>query len=269
MKSFLHPLWMAFMAAAVLLAPPVAHADYLTIRVPAYSDGVHAYFSDLLYMALEQDGHLTAIEKVMDIPHLREREMLSSGDISVLWLFRSEERDKKYIPVPVGLTNGLMGQRILLIPPGSESDFKGVESLGDFRRLGKVGGFGMNWFDVGVWNTNHLPYLEVAEWRLLYDMVASGMRGVDYFSRGFSEIVREARNHPKLAIEPHLMLVYERDFIFYVSPQTPGLAPIIEHALIKARDSGLMGRLIKKHWAESYDIIKPEKRTIIQLKVPE
>lgn len=259
----------AITAATILLAPILARADYLIIRVPAYSDGIHEYFSDLLFTALEQDGHLAAIENVYDIPHLREREMLTTGDIDVLWLFRSKERDERFIPVPIGLTNGLTGQRILLIPPGSEDDYKNVRTLGDFRRLGKVGGFGKNWFDVSVWEANHLPYLEVVEWRLLYDMVADGTRDVEYFSRGFNEIVDEARNHPELAIEPHLMLVYERDFIFYVSPQSPSLVPIIEKALRKARESGLMGRLIKKHWAESYDIIKPEKRTIIQLKVPE
>lgn len=263
------PIEITLIAVAILLAPILARADYLTIRVPTYSDGLHEYFTELLFMALEQDGHLAAFEHVLDVPHLREREMLMSGDLDVLWLFQSKKRDEQFIPVPIGLTNGLTGQRILLIPPGDEHEFEDVESLGDFRRLGKVGGFGTGWYDISVWEANYLPYLEVAEWRLLYDMVADGSRGADYFSRGFSEIVQEARNHPNLAIEPHLMLVYNKDFIFYVSPQTPELAPIIEKALIKARESGLMSKLIKKHWADSYDIIKPDNRTIIHLRTPE
>jgi len=263
-----HVLFISAVMAVIMLIPTKSSAEYLTIRMPAYSDGLHEYYYDLLATALERDGHLAAIEQIEDFPHLRERAMLENGELSIMWLIRSEERDKLYLPVPVNLTNGLIGQRILFVAPDNINNYKDVKTLGDFRRLGKMGGFGKGWFDVGVWDANHLPYKEMAEWRLLYDMVADGTRGVDYFSRGFNEIGIEAKNHPELAIEPNLMLVYDRDFIFYVSPKMPQLVPIIESALIKAKESGLMGELIKKHWAENYDLIQPDKRTIIKLKNP-
>jgi len=252
-----------------IVSPRVAHADYLTIRVPAYSDGVHSYFVDLLTSALSKAGHLATIEQVSDIPHLRERAMLETGELSVLWLIRSQQRDKRYFPVPVKLTNGMIGKRILLVPRNQKEDYKDVKTLRDFKELGKIGGFGTQWFDVGVWKANDLPYLEVTQWRLLYHMVADESRGVDYFSRGINEVMDEVENHPELVIEPHIMLVYDRDFIFYVTPTRPQLAKTLRSALEEARNSGLMDQLIKKHWGKSFEFLQPEPRTIIPLHSPQ
>ncbi|BDQ37579.1 hypothetical protein SYK_19390 [Pseudodesulfovibrio nedwellii] len=249
--------------------PHTAHADYLTIRVPAYSDGIHSYFVDLLTTALSKAGHLAAIEQVSDIPHLRERTMLETGELSVLWLVRSQKRDKRYFPVPVKLTNGMIGKRVLLVPRDQKEDYKDVKTLRDFKELGKIGGFGTQWFDVGVWKANDLPYLEVTQWRLLYRMVADESRGVDYFSRGINEVMDEVENHSELVIEPHIMLVYNRDFIFYVSPTRPQLAETLRSALEEARDSGLVDQLIKKHWGKTFELLQPETRTIIPLHSPQ
>lgn len=256
-------------ALAFLMVPRLAGATYLTIRMPGFSDGSHKYYSELLATALAKEGHLAAIELAMDLPHLRIRDMMDEGTLSVHWLIRSETRDQRYLPVPVSLTNGLIGKRILLIPPEAKNDYKNVKTLRDFRELGKVGGFGTNWYDIGVWKANLLPYLEVANWRLIYSMTADGTRGIDYFSRGFNQVVDEAEQNPRLAIEPHLMLVYDHDFIFYVSPRHPELVDILTKALARARDEGIIDRLIKEHWARNYDILKPEGRTVIRLANPE
>jgi len=241
----------------------------MTIRMPAYTDGAHEFFHALLTSALVQAGHLPTIEHLVDYPNLRERKMLKNGDVDVLWLIHSKERDEQYLPVSVNLTNGLIGQRILLVPPRNLNNFRGVKTVDDFRELDKAGGFGKDWFDTRVWETNNLRYCEIVNWRLLFNMVADGSRNVDYFSRGFNEVLRDAKDHPNLAIEPHLMLVYDRDYRFYVSPKAPHIAPIIEDALTKARKSGLMNEIIKEHWAKNFDILQPEKRTIIKLKSPE
>jgi len=237
------------------LAAPV-RAELLIVRIPGYSDGIHEYYAELLERALTADGHMAIIEKAMDIPHLRERDMLRAGNLSVIWLVQTDERDRQFIPVRVNLTNGLVGKRILLVPPGQENIYKEVKTLDDFRRLGKVGGFGRQWYDVDVWKANRLPYKEVSNWRLLYKMIASGSRGVDYFSRGFNEVLDEIAVHPDLVIEPNLLLAYDRDFVFYVSPLYPDLARKIEKALIK------------KHWEKNFEVLKPEQRTVIRLNSP-
>lgn len=264
----LHAVHTWAILVALLAIPAMARADYLTVRMPSIALSQSEYFHELLYTALEQAGHLPAIERIDDFPHLRSRDMLEHGNVSVLWLVRSDKRDERYLPVPVELTGGLVGKRILLVAPDQIDAYCDVTDLGQFRRLGKVGGFGTDWFDVDVWNENFLPYKEVADPALIYGMVESGDRGVDYFSRGFNEIVGEQRDHPELAIEPNLMFEYDRDFIFYVTPTRPELVPILTEALTKARDSGLMDRLVKKHWARNFDILKPETRTVIRLRTP-
>ncbi|WP_319541792.1 hypothetical protein [uncultured Pseudodesulfovibrio sp.] len=258
-----------FTLIVTIIPAGVARADFVTIRVPAYSDGTHSYFVDLLTTALSKEGHLATIEQVSDIPHLREWTMLEAGELSVLWLSRTRQRDKRYFPIPVNLTNGLVGKRILLVPSDQREAYKDVKTLRDFKGLGKTGGFGTQWFDVDIWKANDLPYLEVPQWRLLYNMVAEKSRGVDYFSRGLNEIADDTTLHSGLVIEPHIMLVYDRDYIFYVSPTRPKLAALLLTVLEKARDSGLMDQLIKKHWAKSLALLQPETRTVIPLHTPQ
>lgn len=253
---------------SLIAIAPLASAAELSIRMPAYDDGHHEYFFDLLTQALEQDGHRVTLVRLSEFPQLRERLMLEQGDLDVLWLMHSEIRDSRFLPVPVQLTGGWSGKRVLLVPPAARDRYADIKNLSQFRQQGKTGGFGTNWFDVDVWEINNLPYLEVADWRLIYGMVAAENRGVDYFSRAFTEVVGEANTHPELAIEPHLLLSYDRDFIYYVSPKNPRLAVILEAALIRARDSGLIDKLIRKYWAEDFKLLKPESRTVIHLATP-
>ena len=260
-------LFMAFIVAAIL-SPTPANAENVHMLFPTASTSQHQYFYELLETSLKEAGHTPYISKVDNIPHLREWDMLKHGDISITWLVQNKERDKSYLPVRVPLTNGLIGKRILLIPEGKNSLYAHVQNLDDFKKLNLVGGFGTNWFDTGVWDVNGLAYTEIANPNLIYMMVATEGRDIDYFSRGFNEVVEEQRTHPILKIESHLMFQYNRDFIFYLSPSRPDLVPILTEALTKARDSGLIDRLVRKHWAENFEIIKPEERTIIPLAAP-
>ncbi|USX17158.1 hypothetical protein NHH88_15715 [Oxalobacteraceae bacterium OTU3CAMAD1] len=45
---------------------------------------------------------------------------------------------------------------------------------------------------------------------------AAGNRRVDYLPRGVTEVLAEARSHPELAVEQHLLLAYQADFRFYL-----------------------------------------------------
>jgi len=50
----------------------------------------------------------------------------------------------KFIHVDVPLTNGLIGQRILLIPPSLQSRLDKVSNLNEFRQTRLVAGLGEN-----------------------------------------------------------------------------------------------------------------------------
>ncbi|MBI9111814.1 hypothetical protein [Maridesulfovibrio ferrireducens] len=234
--------------------------------MPSYSEGFHEYYYELIETALTDAGHEVVIEGVVDLPHLRELRMLGRGCLDILWLVRTPELDKMYIPIPVPLTNGLFGKRVLLVPAEDLNAYKDVKTLQDFCKLNKVGGLGSNCFDAGVWKENKLPCQEVANWRCLYNMIAMRSRGLDYFSRGFNEVIDDVKAHDVLVIEPHLLLEYNRDVVFYLSPKKAHLKPIIEEALLCAKCSGLLDKLIRKYWADNFEILKPEGRTVIKLK---
>ncbi len=219
-----------------------------------------------------EDGH-TPILITSELPHLRVKFYLDIGEISIHWMVESKVRNKKYIPVKVGLTNGLIGQRILLIKKGNQHFYDGVKTLKDFRNLNLVGGMGKDWFDARVWETNRLKYKEHSgNWKAIFKMIPA--RSVyDYFSRGINEILEEAEQYPDLAIEERLVLIYERDFIYYLSKTGKNAGAkykdIIEHALIKAKDSGLVERLINKQWTNDFKTLNFDKRIKIHLKTPE
>lgn len=158
----------------------------------------------------------------------------------------------------------------MLIPKDQQHVYDVVNSLQDFRKLGKVGAMGRGWFDVKIWSLNDLDYIERdGDWRnKIYKQIALQNRGVDYFSRGFFEVIDEAKAHPYLDIEKHLMLIYDRDFRFYLGENSAHYKQIIEKSLQNAKSSGLMDQLIKNYWAESFDILDTDNRTKIYLKNP-
>ena len=152
--------------------------------------------------------------------------------------------------------------------------FQTVTDLVSLQKTGKSGGFGENWFDISVWERNGLGYRVVpGEWRKIYKILPNPLRrersGIDYFSRGSLEIAQEAVMYPDLAIEPYLLLVYQRDFKFYLAKERSELAAILESALAHARDIGLMDRLIEKHFGSLLHGLNLQNRTRIELETPE
>lgn len=256
------------MALFLLLAARPAQADEVTMALPTFKNGQHVYFHDLLRQSLAATGHTLTITPIKDYPFKRIMHMLETGQITGMYLVHSTDRDRRFEPVEIGLTNGLIGKRILLVPEDETATYQNVRTLEDFRNLGRVAGLGESWFDVNIWRSNKLAVKTLADWTLIYEMVLFKDRGIHYFPRGFVEILGEHELHPDLAIEPHLMLVYDRDFFFYLSPHHKHLTPIIRKALAHARDSGLMDRLLRTHFKRSFEVLQPEKRRIIPIKLP-
>jgi len=246
-----------------------SRSDEITIRVAGRSDGAFDYYHDLLRSALKEAGHNPIIIISRETSQKRWIKEFERGEIDIVSLVESADRNTKYTPIEIGITNNLIGMRILLISKGTSADYSQVKTLDDFRALNKSGGFGKNWFDVQVWEANNLKYQIVdGEWRNIYTMIASGDRDLDYFSRGANEIIAEARAHPKLEIEPRLLLTYERDVRFYLNDQTSHLKDIIEESLLLARQSGLLEELLKKHHGPLFEQLNFTDRVHIKLKTP-
>ncbi len=241
----------------------------IRLLIPSLSDNNHLYYHELLETALSEAGYNADLQVVPNLPHKRVLLMLKNDALSLYWLVQSKKMDQQFIPVKNGISNNLIGHRILFIAKGQQQDFDNVNTLNDFRKLNKVGAFGKKWFDAEVWKYNNLKYQEVdGKWRNIYKMLASRYRGIDYFSRGFTEIGQESILNPDLDIEQKLMFIYNRDFRFYLSKSAAHYKLILEKALTKAKKSGLIERLLRKYWSKDLKNLNFDKRTKIYLKLP-
>ncbi|MBT4288727.1 MAG: hypothetical protein HOD92_15475 [Deltaproteobacteria bacterium] len=247
----------------------LAYAERIHLKIALLPDGKHKYFHELLDFAVKAAGHIPVIERAGYMPQNEIWKELLSGGITVHWFLQTPKRDSQLVPIRVPITGGLIGQRILLIPKGQQSTFNRVNSLKDFINLGKKAALGKMWFDVDVWRLNGLPVTtQDGDWRQIYHKVADSVTGFDYFPRGTNEIIEEAMLHPELEIERKLILVYDRDFIFYLSKDHARYQKILEESLEKIKDSGIMDNLIRKYWDAALSILRYDERTIIKLNTP-
>lgn len=253
---------------ALSLGTPTMAAD-IQLKLATLPNGTHKYFFKLLEESLKASGNTVKITSEDNLPQPRIVSYLDTGDVTLHWFLQTKERDAKYVPVDHKLTQGLIGQRVMLIPKGDEAQYENIKTLDDLKATGKTAGLGQGWFDVGVWKESGLKVTEQGgDWKLLYTMIASKDRGIDYFPRGAHEIVSEAQANPKLAIEPKLVLVYPRDLTFYLSKPNAALKPVIEAALKQAEKSGLQKKLIDEFFGPSVASLNLDKRVKINLKNP-
>lgn len=266
----MHLLLRFSLLLCVLLAARFSHAETITLKIPVIREipTAHLYYQELLTKSLMEMGHQAHVETIA-VPHLRAKEYLKQGRISLIWMLASKQRDEGALlrPVEVDLTGGLAGTRIFLIPQATQYRFDSIRSLSDFRASGLSGVFGRDWFDADVWAYNELPFVvQDGNWEVIYEKI--GNSRIDYFSRSVLEIVNEAQVRPYLAIEKNLIFQYERDFRFYLSNEAGRLYGIIDKALRRAQATGLMDGLIRKYWARDLDTIDYRNRRFIKLETP-
>ena len=226
------------------------------------------YYFELLQRSFNLIGYQLTIDKLDGIPQQRVAKWLDDGEISLHWFIQTKERDNRYTPVRLDITNKIVGQRVLLILKGAQQEYAQVNSVADFKALNKVAGFGKGWFDSQVWQLNQLPFHETISWQNIFPMIEKKNRGIDYISRGINQVFDVLDQYPNLALEQHLLLKYDRDFRFYLSKQAAHYQPLFERALIKAKETGLIDQLIKKHWSSYFDKLDYSNRVQLQLETP-
>jgi hypothetical protein len=243
----------------------------LELRIAMVSDGHADYFIRLLEESLRLIHQPYHLHYVKDIPARRMWWMLGNGDINLFYGMRTKDKDsnKQLVPVRSALTNGLIGQRVLLIRRADAAVFARVQSVGDLKRTGLIAGFGAGWGDAKVWKAAGLPlYEHAAPWTTIYAMVDAGNRHVDYLPRGVIEVLDEARGHPELAVEPRLLLDYPGDFGFYLASSAASYRPIIERALREAEATGLKARLMDEAFGADIKALGLDRRLRLHLSAP-
>ncbi len=229
------------------------------------------FYYELLNKALIDAGFKAEFE-ILKISGNRAKYLLDTDEPIIFYMVESEERNRKYSSVNVGLTNGLIGHRVLLIPMGDGPIYAGVKNLDDFRKLNKVNGSGAKWFGTRVWELNNLrSYKHKGDHRRLFKMVAGRNRGIDYYATGFNEARGELAEYSSMGIEleKRLMFIYDRDYHFYLSKGAAKYKDKLEIALKAAKNTGLINYMVRKHWESSFEELGFDGRTKINLKTPE
>ncbi len=262
-------LTMFFICFSTSLILPVN----LTLNIPQIieSPNSHQFYHELLVSALEENGHtVTLIEE--SLPWQRIQVYMKNGDLSISWMVESQQRNSDFIPIDVNITNGLIGKRILFIKRGTQHLYNRVKNLEDYRSFGLTTGMGDGWFDTEVWKSNGLLFGEQkGNWKSIYKMVEND-RVYNNFSRGLTEILDESKYYPGLDIEQNLVFIYERDFQYYLSKNdklgNDQYRDIIEESLFKAKNSGLIDRMVDKYWGDHFKMLNYDERVKIHLKTP-
>lgn len=236
-----------------------------------FDDGHHQYYFDLLRRSLEETGYKLELIRHSNVPQRRIQYILDNDWQPYFHIFlHTGERDERWKSIPFGLTESLIAHRVLFIPKGQQPVYDEVRTLEDFRNLNLVGAFGAHWYDIDVWKANDLAYMaKEGDWRVIYSMLEAGDRGIDYFSRGVTEILGEWELAPELEIEKRLLFLYDRDFRLYMTDKAYELfGAILEEALIYAGESGLIQELIREHWEEDFRRLGIDDRIVIRLQSP-
>lgn len=261
----------AFASTLCISASSISAPAPLELRIAVVSDGRADYFVRLLEESLKLIQQPYNIEYVQDLPARRMWWKLGQGDINLFYGMQSKEKDNdpQLVPVRHALTNGLIGQRVLLIRRTDSAAFAQVRSVAGLKRTGLIAGFGAGWGDTKVWQASGLPlYEHTAPWNTIYSMVAAGNRHVDYLPRGVIEVLAEARAHPELVVEQHLLFEYQADFGFYLSPSAARYRPVIERALRAAEASGLKARLLDEAYGADIRALNLHRRLRLPLPLP-
>ncbi len=256
----------------VLGLSPQLKAEEIRLHVPIIEEHTsqHHFFHELLKESLIAAGHTPELI-TQTLPQLRANKLMETGDISIIWLLESEARNKQFVPVEVGLTKGLIGQRVMLIRKEEQARFNDISTLEQLQKKNFHTALGKKWFDIDIWQENQLPYVSVdGNWRTMFKLLKKGR--VDYLSRSVIEVTQENKEHPELTIEKNLMLIYNRDYRFYLSHtgkhSGKQYKALLENALRRAKSSGLLDRLIHKYWKDDFEQLGYEHRRHIYLQTP-
>lgn len=262
---------LALIACSALVIGTPGHSEPKAIRYATaleHPDSYHFYL-EILEAALELMDNDYYLERVGEIPQVRIQSMLEVGAVDVFWMVKNPDRDQRYEPTGVGIVDGLIGKRILMIRPEDQALFDDVETLDDFKALELTVGFGRGWVDSIIWEANDLDvYEEQGDWSVMFDKLKRNRGDFDYLSRSVKELPWELDQHPELVAEENLLLVYDRDETFYVSPQNTSLRDELSTALQALYEDGTIEEALLRYWGENLDTLNVDERTVIELYTP-
>lgn len=246
------------------MQPCLSHAATITYLHPEWSDqDRYPYGIALLKLAFAKAHVCHRI--VMSVPMKQERAVLElqrgTGKVDIMITMTSHEREAALRAVPVPLTKGLLGWRIALLNASKAQQFAGVRTVGDLWRF--VAGQGRDWPDADVLEANGLAVYRAPYYPGLFGMLEAGR--IDYFPRGIQQIFDEQASHPRLAIDPYVVLRYRTDAFFFVNKKNTHLAEEVRRGLEAAIADGSFDRVFYAYFARQIDAAHLERRRVLKL----
>ena len=150
-----------------------------------------------------------------------------SGKLDIMITMTSPEREAALLGVPVPLTKGVLGWRIALVRKERLHQFAAVREAGQLKKF--VAGQGHDWPDTAILRANGLPVEVSSAYDGMFKMLEAGR--IDYFPRAVQQVFAEHKEHPSLALEPHIVLRYPTDAYFFVNRRNTRLAADVRRGL--------------------------------------
>lgn len=150
---------------------------------------------------------------------------------------RARALRERFRPIRIPVVRGLIGYRVCIIDRRRQDAFSAVGSLADFRRM--TIGQGTGWSDVTVLQAAGFA-IATSSYDTLFAMTERGR--IDCFLGGITEaadeVAQRGAEHPNLAVETDLLLVYPFASFLFVARGNAALATALETGLRKAYDDG-------------------------------
>lgn len=258
-------LWLGLGAAA-----PQARGERGTLHFAHYGDWTLDFSYHLLKAALSAAGDpLTLVPSAQRMNQSRaavELKRPGSG-VDVMWTMSTPQREIELLPIRVPIYRGLFGWRVLLVREGEAERFANVRTLDDLKAFRFVQGH--DWPDSDILAANGLNVVRGTNFEGLFGMLAKG-RG-DALPRSVLEVPADMQRYGTpngLALEPGLVLRYPAAVYYFVSPERPELAALIEGGLRRLITRGESARLLQQFHGDALALAKLPQRRVVQLHNP-
>lgn len=240
--------WAGRWVLALALTGVAIHSAYgqTTLRVNQTDHPLDEFAVGALRIALEyMEGEYELAITEDPITQTRAIERLESDQMDVMWLASNREVETRLEPIRFPLLKGLLGYRVFIINPASQSKMNRIESEADLEQL--TFGQGAGWPDIAILEANGLEVITTSKYENLFFMVEGGR--FDAFPRGVLEPWTELAARPDLplTVEENLVLVYPLPFYLFVSPDNVDLGEAIHAGLDRALAAGRYDEYFLKH----------------------
>lgn len=245
----------------------LAHANEPIIVKHYQQQARYSFGLDVMDLALSKLDRPYEIigPKIQNVNEARGEALVINGHYDVEFLSATADREAKMTPVKVPIYQGLLGLRLLLIIPKSNTKISQVNNLKDLQKF--IGGHGLHWADLPVYAANNLKVVTAVAYEKLFEMLRNGR--FDYFHRGANEIWAEIdRYKGEFVVADNVMLYYPQPVYFFVSKKRPELAKQLAKGLQIATDDGSYKALFLSQYKDVISRANLPPRHLITLKNP-